>query len=407
MATTRRAKFCANDAAAGSLFQITRVRARFDDPEREQRFIRQQFPLQRRSAWAAVVVMTLITMGQWPLARVVGNMPIAGSRAWILGIGAAVGFLLSLVMWSDRSPKWTSGAVVAAAFVVPGMAAVVIAVGTELVSQVTLLVAGGVFVAYFSSRLDLLASTMTAFIYSAVTIPAWLLVGPTSRPADVGYTLAVASLAHFVGVAEARRVHQELRNSFAQREDLRQLSAIDVLTGLANRRSFNERSAAAWRVWTSTGRTPTVLMLDIDHFKRLNDTLGHQAGDIALRMVADAIRGSLRKGSNHQVARYGGEEFVVLLPAEEHHVAHAIAERIGAAVRGAGIEQAVVPRNSTIKSYDRPITLSVGIASAAKAMVNPQDLIDAADRAMYRAKGDGRDCVRCEDHDAPSLLSVP
>lgn len=406
MATTRAGRSALGDADTGLPFHVTRFRSRFDDPEREKRFALQQLPLQRRSTLAAVVVMALLTLGQIPLSRVAGG-PVTSTEAWALGIAAVVGLALAVAMSSDRTPSVTLGLISAAAILVPGMAAVVIAAGAEIGAQTILLVAGGVIVVYFSSRLDLLASVATALAYSGITITAWLLVGGPVQWADVVYTLVATALAHFAGIAEARRVHRELRSSFAQREDLRQLSAIDVLTGLANRRAFDERLAAVWRGWVTTGRTPTVLMLDIDHFKKLNDTLGHQAGDVALRMVAEAIRGCLRKGSDHQVARYGGEEFVVLLPAEDHRVAHAIAERIGAAVRGAGIEKAVISRRSTITAYGMPLTISVGIASARATMTAPQDLVDAADRALYRAKRDGRDCVRCEDDDMAAVSARP
>lgn len=407
MATTRAGRAALGDADTGSPFHVTPFRSRFDDVEREHRFFLQQLPLQRRSTLAAVVVMAILALGQIPLSRIAGDAPMSGAHTWTLGGTAAIGFALAIAMSSDRSPQWMLGYIAAAAFVIPGMGAVVIAVGAEIGAQTILMVAGGVILVYFSSRLDLLGSVLTALVYSGITIPAWLLLGAPVRRADVVYTLAATALAHFAGIAEARRVHRELRSSFAQREDLRQLSAIDVLTGLANRRAFDERLDAVWRGWLSTGRAPTVLMLDIDHFKKLNDTLGHQAGDVALRMVAEAIRGCLRKGSDHHVARYGGEEFVVLLPGEDHRVSHAIAERIGAAVRGAGVERAVVPRRSPMTSYDTPLTISIGIASARATMSLAQDLVDAADRALYRAKGDGRDCVRCEDDDAAGASARP
>jgi diguanylate cyclase (GGDEF)-like protein len=406
MATTRAGRSALGDSDTGSPVHVTRFRARLDDPERERRFALQQLPLQRRSTLAAVVVMALLTLGQIPLTRVAGGAA-TSAEAWALGIAAAVGLALAAAMSCDRTPSVTLGLISAAAVLVPGMAAVVIAVGAEIGAQTILLVVGGVIVVYSSSRLDLLASVATAMAYSAVTVPAWLLVGGPDRWADVVYTLVATALAHFAGIAETRRVHRELRTSFAQRENLRQLSAIDVLTELANRRAFDERLAAVWRGWVTTGRTPTVLMLDIDHFKKLNDALGHQAGDVALRMVAEAIRGCLLKGSSHQVARYGGEEFVVLLPAVNHRVAHVIAERIGAAVRGAGIEKAVISRCSTIAAYEAPLTVSVGIASARPTMTGPQDLVDAADRALYRAKRDGRDCVRCEDDDVAAVAGRP
>lgn len=396
-----------NDAVTGSPFHITDLLVRFENRQQERRFIRQQLAPQRAVTLGACLILLVAIGVQWPIAGRFGEPPMTMPDAVTLVVAAALLVVPVLGLWFHRSPAWTYRWIVIAAAVLPFAAGALIAAGTAIAAQPILVVTGGVVAAYFTSRLDFLGSLASAVLYSAVTVPAWLIYGPEMDRPDVLYTLVATALAHLVGIAETRRMQRTLRRAFAQHEDLRQLSAIDVLTGLANRRAFDERLASVWRTWQATGRTPSVLMLDIDHFKKLNDGLGHAAGDVALRMVADAIRGSLRQGSDHLVARYGGEEFVILLPHEEHQVVHAIAERVIAAVRGSGVDRAVVPRGVERPAGLPPLTVSVGIARARASMHRSAELVDAADQALYRAKGDGRDCVRCDDDAEPAASARP
>lgn len=401
MVGARRVPNRRNGALTGSPFTITSARVRFEDVDQERRFFRQQLPLQRRVTRGVLAVVLLLIAAQWAMVQVLDGQSLsAASRWWLIG-ASAVTLVLLAGMWRDRGLRVTYRWLAAAAVLLPGLTGVVIAAGADVGVQPVLLVVAGVVVTYFTSRLDFVSTAAAALAYTAVTVPVWLLFAVVPGRTDVVYTLVATLFAHFVGIIEARRVHRELRVSFAQREDLKHLSAIDVLTGLANRRAFDDWIARVWATWQQSGTTPTVLMLDIDHFKRLNDTLGHAAGDVALRMVADSIRGALRKGNGHLVARYGGEEFVVLLPTEEHRVAHSIAERIGAAVRDSGIESAILPRDGSKPAANNPLTISIGIASARVSMERAQELVDAADRALYRAKDEGRNCVRCADEDEP------
>lgn len=396
-----------NDAVTGSPFHITGIRVRFEDVEQERRFIRQQLAPQRAVTVGACLVLLVAIGVQRLIARRLDDAPIAAPNAVVLLV-AGIALIISILgLLFHRSPSWTFRWIVIAAVVLAFAAGALIAAGTMIAAQSILVVPGGVVVAYFTSRLDFLGSLVAAVLYSAVTVPAWLIFGPEVDRPDMVYTLVATALAHLVGIAETRRMQRTLRKAFAQHEDLRQLSTIDVLTGLANRRAFDERLDAVWQSWQVTGRTPSVLMLDLDHFKKLNDSLGHAAGDVALRMVADAIRGALRKDSDHMVARYGGEEFVVLLPHEEHQVVHAVAERVIAAVRGSGVDRAVVPRGVERPAGLPPLTISVGIARGRASMQRAAELVDAADRALYRAKGDGRNCVRCDDDAEPSASMRP
>ncbi|WP_146908098.1 GGDEF domain-containing protein [Arenimonas daejeonensis] len=172
-----------------------------------------------------------------------------------------------------------------------------------------------------------------------------------------------------------------------QRDLYEQLSRTDPLTGLANRRHFagvlERRSAEAQR-----DRTPlTLLVLDIDHFKRINDEQGHEAGDACLARFAERMR-ELFVSADAHLARLGGEEFAVLLPGVSAGEAAGIAE----AFRRSLAERPLQLREG-------PISVSVSIGVAGPDVLSASDGADlyrAADRAMYRAKSEGRDRVRVD-----------
>jgi diguanylate cyclase (GGDEF)-like protein len=156
----------------------------------------------------------------------------------------------------------------------------------------------------------------------------------------------------------------------------------DSLTGLDNRRSFDERLEGVWRAAARSGSSLSLLMIDVDHFKKFNDAYGHVQGDEALRKVADCIIASLRRG-NDLGARYGGEEFAVLLPETGLLGAYHVAETIRAAVQAAAIAHTESPFGC--------LTVSIGVASVDVSESSKQsDLVLTADAALYRAKLNGR-----------------
>lgn len=167
---------------------------------------------------------------------------------------------------------------------------------------------------------------------------------------------------------------------------LREISMIDGLTGIANRRCFDQRLAEAWSRQTDQGGLLALLMLDVDHFKELNDTSGHQHGDECLREVARLCSESVR-GDVDLVARYGGEELAMLLPGCELADAVAVAEALCAAVRARAMPHLGSPVASCV-------TVSIGVSAVRPDRgLSPDVLITAADDALYEAKANGRDCV--------------
>ena len=167
------------------------------------------------------------------------------------------------------------------------------------------------------------------------------------------------------------------------REALRSQSIKDSLTGLYNRRYLTEMLDREIRRAVRAEQSLGILMLDLDHFKKFNDTYGHDAGDAVLRQIASFLTKSIRV--EDIVCRFGGEEFVVILPTADLNAAHARAERIRSKLR----ELTVLYQGLSLGM----VTISVGVAALPQHGTAPQALLDAADAALYRAKREGRDRV--------------
>lgn len=167
---------------------------------------------------------------------------------------------------------------------------------------------------------------------------------------------------------------------------LQMLSRTDGLTGVANRRHFDTTLAEEWRRASRAGSSLALLLIDIDHFKRYNDTYGHQDGDHCLQMVAAALaRCAARAGD--LAARYGGEEFALILPNTDRVGACSVAERLRDEIAALAIPHAA-------SSVGPMVSISVGVAAGLpSAFGAPEALIAAADRGLYAAKEQGRDRV--------------
>ncbi|MDB5071778.1 MAG: diguanylate cyclase [Candidatus Eremiobacteraeota bacterium] len=200
-----------------------------------------------------------------------------------------------------------------------------------------------------------------------ILLPHWNL----TRAFDAG--IALEALLFALALADRNRA-------------LSALISLDGLTGIANRRSFDGALARAWDRSRRSHSAIGVLMIDVDHFKRYNDTHGHQAGDEILRRVAQGVQAAVLRPDD-VAARYGGEEFAIVLPLAEGEASRVVGERVRHNVRALAIPYPEAPTGI--------ITVSVGVASTrpAESGVGPAELLASADQALYQAKREGRDKV--------------
>jgi two-component system chemotaxis family response regulator WspR len=178
-----------------------------------------------------------------------------------------------------------------------------------------------------------------------------------------------------------------IRESLLQEtyEKLQQLSVLDSLTGIANRRGFDEILMREWRLSARNQQPISLIMIDVDHFKTFNDHFGHQQGDECLRQLAAEIVKGLARPSD-VAARYGGEEFVVVLPNTQASGALAVAKVLRARIEALRIQH--------VESPTGLITISLGVASSEPGeRLSADDLLKAADNALYCAKRAGRNRV--------------
>jgi diguanylate cyclase (GGDEF)-like protein/PAS domain S-box-containing protein len=176
---------------------------------------------------------------------------------------------------------------------------------------------------------------------------------------------------------------RDLTDEKAAQNALEQLATRDGLTGLANRRCFDDTLRAEWARAMRHRQPLSLLMVDVDNFKAFNDTNGHLGGDECLKRIATAVASEMR--ANDLVARYGGEEFAVILPNQALKGAAIVAERIRCRV-----EQLQVPHGSG----STHVTVSIGAATAIAASdADPCQLVATADAALYRAKHMGRNRI--------------
>lgn len=226
---------------------------------------------------------------------------------------------------------------------------------------------------------------MTIASMAVVLLPCtlWLLFQPSSM--QVGVAVAVLVFSTFV-VSATRKLSDALEKAFRLTRQMERAHSIstraaqtDELTGLMNRRAFFEHAQVLYEQCRHNRQPLCALMMDMDHFKEINDTYGHQAGDQVLRQIGGVISASFRQADVY--GRLGGEEFAVLLPNTSLDTARAIAEQLIKAISGLASEPV------------HGLSASLGLASTQSLDQDLHSLMNTADKALYRAKAQGRNQV--------------
>jgi diguanylate cyclase (GGDEF)-like protein len=209
----------------------------------------------------------------------------------------------------------------------------------------------------------------------------------------LGLTLGAVDFIHKpprIPLVQARvRTHLRLK---VLTDTLRQKADTDGLTGIANRRHFDDTLAHEWMRAQRDGSELSLLLIDIDHFKSYNDQHGHPEGDRCLQQVAQTLQASLRRPAD-RVARYGGEEFVVLLPQTSPDGATEVAQKLLQAVDALQLPHHSPPGGGG----PRQVTVSIGVAGGpVPVQGDPAERVRQADQALYQAKHLGRHQVVCQ-----------
>ena len=244
-------------------------------------------------------------------------------------------------------------------------------------------------------RESLLATGVMIIVYGATLV----YVGqPTTA---IAYFVIVLTITGATGAFIYRGVERQLRTSFLERGLMGEMVVRDGLTGLKNRGAFDDYFPRMWQQALRDRRSLALMLIDVDHFKAYNDRYGHQAGDQALRRVAQVVQGFARRPLDI-AARYGGEEFVLgLFDLNADHV-----RELADQLRRAITDLRITHEESVTASV---VTASIGVAIVGPRMGrNPEGVVQIADEALYTAKRGGRNAVRTVDCDeAPCSDGTP
>ena len=331
------------------------------------------------------------------------------SAVWIWTIWHA-GFGLGIVAYSTCNPStlraspraafWTVAAAVAGV-------AICATSGVELLPRVFgdpmkgMFTGTGETIAWSLLAIDGLAVVATARRARESSERLWLVVAMTAACVDIWLTFksgARFSVGWYLGkvgslattmvvlVALVNNVSSVYRKVRTANEALANLAKMDGLTGVANRRGFDEVLGSESRRAARVAQPLALLMVDVDHFKLYNDRYGHQRGDECLKAVAAVLAAGAKRPGDH-VSRYGGEEFAVLLPATDQRGALLVADRLLAAISRLAIEHGNAPGGA--------LSVSVGVACGDGS--DPAGLVRSADGALYAAKRGGRACARAAE----------
>jgi diguanylate cyclase (GGDEF)-like protein len=368
-------------------------RSRFG-PRLESEFVRARLVQNRTVIRVACVFATVLSLlrGAEQIYGGTWNLVLLIDLAFIIGSSAALAYLAWSNEYLERYMPWARIVVPLRNMIVAAHVTAAAAHGQpEMLMVLPIALFGPFFFQGLRLRAAVLCSALTLASY-AVSATHFHLPQPIALRADA--LLFVGAIAYIV---TARNVESSARLEFLERHLIAELAQRDGLTGAKNRRVFDEHLQQLWQRAVTRGRTLAILLIDIDYFKAYNDRYGHQAGDEALRRVAEAIQKFAPLPSG-LVARYGGEEFAVVLYNVDMKQAREVADRIRHAVDQLAIEH----RGSKAASR---VTVSIGVAAVEPSWDrSPRGAVQLADQALYEAKVRGRNRVETMGEEQHRLL---
>lgn len=352
-------------------------------PEVEQEYLRAHLSANRVLIRVTCVLAALLGLGRGAEQLATGF--VHGGSLFGVAFVIVASLLLTAIAWSSAFERhflpWARVLVPARNVVVAACMAAAAAHGQlEMVMVLPILLIGPFFFLGLSFRSALLSGVLTSLSFIAHAIYFELALPAMLRSCAF---LIVGLVACAVA---ARHVEKLSRTSFLEARVISQIAQHDALTGSKNRRVFDEHLTNVWPQAHAGGKTIAVLLIDVDHFKAYNDRYGHQAGDQALRRIAQTMQTFVVRPLD-LLSRYGGEEFVAVLYDISGKQAMDIADRIRRSVEALAMEH----RASTTSSK---VTISIGVAVVEPTPDRaPRGALQLADQALYAAKVGGRNRV--------------
>ncbi len=315
---------------------------------------------------------------------------------WLLSVVLInAGRVILAFVYTGRQPEhktdiyWINVHVGSAAVAALGWASVVVITPLDnQTHQILVLVMAGALAVLALPSLTIVKNAFTFYLI-ALIVPIAAKVFVTAESIDI----SIASLAFiFIGATyyAGREISSAISEAFRNELAVERLAHSDQLTKLANRRMFDEMLVKEWDHALRGSTMLSLVLLDIDNFKRYNDGYGHSKGDKCLRTVADALRTALPRGTDI-LARYGGEEFAVILPFTDAHGGQVVSERMREAV-----ETLQLPHKHSTVGVHLTITTG-GVTCQPVPDMKPTRLIELADQALYQAKARGKNRVEWGD----------